>query len=706
MKKAILIIGTVLSLAICQVKATTGYQLDSTITKDVSRNLIGKTVYGRDSVNNIIMQATYSWDSTLNVWIGVNKNEHILNKLNAYYNGWDTTSGTWIGDFRNVSSYDKNGNLIINEIDNGWNKITGTWIGYLKHENYYDSNGLDTLTLTYTWNSSTSDWINENKTKSYYDTNRKDTLDINTDASGVNTTKKLSQYDSDGTLTIQMIYIWDKASSLWIKPRLSQVTLGTKSIKTLDNKGNVILTVNYTWDSATGTWVNVCKTENAYDSNRDITLDATYNWDSATSAWVGNQKSEYAYDNKGNQILYISYTWNSNTASWVNLNKVENTYKNLSSNPSQTLNYSWNTTTQTWILNSGIQSGYSYDSYDNLLLYNTLYLDTASKKWIHGVVYSNIEKITYNNSGKITQEIYVSYQGTDSTTYKYENVYDSNGNNILQTSYIWNSRTASWVGTQKDESTYDNSGKLTEYASYAWDTISNVWIGQYNKTEYIFDKNGIKTQQTISSWDSTKVAWKVDAITTYYYTGVTVTLSVSTNSLNIAATEDSQASLIITSNLKWAASSSWIWFTMSNGNVGAGIDTVVFTAMANPTTSQRTSTVTIYADSTIINNSFGTGISTIPITITITQAAGTGTPISVVSNKDISLYPNPAKSSFTVNVEDDVRISVYNLSGSLVLSTNTVGKEPIATNGLPAGLYLVKIVTGNQVIIKKLIIEN
>lgn len=742
MKKLLLIIGTLLCVSTWQANAGTGYQFDSTITKDAAGNLIGKTIYGRDSLKKIIMSATYSWDSKLKIWIGVKKTEFIPNHLNASYNGWDTTKGTWIGEYRYVDYYDKNGKDTLRESDNGWNKITGTWIVYNKEEHHYDDSGLDTLNIYYIWNSATSNcigktktvkhkydnavsdsmimisyewdkyskaWIYGGKTKSYYDNNGKDTLDIITDASGVNKTKTVSKYDSDGNLTIKTSYTWNKNNSLWMLP---SIKLGTKNEQIHDSKGNIILDASYTWNSITFAWEENNKSEYAYDDNGKGTQYTSYTWDKATSVWVGTNKYEHTYDDNGNCILYINYTWDTQTATWVNSKKEEytyHTYDKYAVGPYQTLTYNWNTTSNTWIISSGTQSGNTYDSYGNALVYNSFSLDIATNKWIQNPFHTNIEKISYNNSGEITQKIYVSYNGTDSTKYKQDYTYDNNGKYTNYT-YEWNPKTATWVGTYKYECTYDNNGKIIENAGYTWDTVSNVWIGQGNKYEYVFDKNGIKTQQTNSSWDSTKVAWKIDGITTFYHSAIAVTLSVSKNSVTIAAAQNSKASVIVNSDITWNVNfNGSTWLSTTGSSIGKGKDVeLIFKAMANPTTSPRTATVTISGYEDNVPNLFSTmgeGISTAPITITVTQEAGDGTPVFEVNNEDISLYPNPAKTYFAVNTDDNAQVEVYTINGQLVLNKQITGKENIPISRLSAGLYIVKIKTANTVEIRNLIVE-
>jgi len=81
----------------------------------------------------------------------------------------------------------------------------------------------------------------------------------------------------------------------------------------------------------------------------------------------------------------------------------------------------------------------------------------------------------------------------------------------------------------------------------------------------------------------------------------------------------------------------------------------------------------------------------------------TSIPTDVVNA--IVVYPNPASTYFVVDAQGTAQVQVYTVSGTLVISKHIAGNESIATNGLPAGLYVVKIVTGNEVVTRSLIVE-
>jgi len=88
------------------------------------------------------------------------------------------------------------------------------------------------------------------------------------------------------------------------------------------------------------------------------------------------------------------------------------------------------------------------------------------------------------------------------------------------------------------------------------------------------------------------------------------TLTVSTNSLEVAAANGSTATFNITSNISWSTAFSQSWLTV-NPPSGTNNSSVTVTAEANPTTSTRTATVTVS----------GSGVAS--QSVTVTQSAGT-----------------------------------------------------------------------------------
>ena len=75
----------------------------------------------------------------------------------------------------------------------------------------------------------------------------------------------------------------------------------------------------------------------------------------------------------------------------------------------------------------------------------------------------------------------------------------------------------------------------------------------------------------------------------------------------------------------------------------------------------------------------------------------------------LSIYPNPNNGQFTVSSEDfngDVTFQLYSVSGSMLYEKETRGEQTVSfDNELPAGTYFLRIISGDKVAARKIVIE-
>jgi len=154
--------------------------------------------------------------------------------------------------------------------------------------------------------------------------------------------------------------------------------------------------------------------------------------------------------------------------------------------------------------------------------------------------------------------------------------------------------------------------------------------------------------------------------------------------------------VFISANTPWSASADVSWLTISPAK-GTGSDSITITAQANTTNVARTGTVTITSQASV------TLKAAVQQTITVTQAANSGTPIVEITNERITIYPNPANSILSVNT--NANIEIYNSKSQLILTTKAVSNEPNSLKDIPSGVYFVKIITASGVVTKSLVVE-
>ena len=73
----------------------------------------------------------------------------------------------------------------------------------------------------------------------------------------------------------------------------------------------------------------------------------------------------------------------------------------------------------------------------------------------------------------------------------------------------------------------------------------------------------------------------------------------------------------------------------------------------------------------------------------------------------MSIYPNPASESITIQVDQEntqIPAMIYDMAGKLV--KQLVANQQVSIGELPNGLYLVRVQTNNGITTKKLIISR
>ncbi|HCT29463.1 MAG TPA: hypothetical protein DIW31_01735 [Bacteroidales bacterium] len=169
-----------------------------------------------------------------------------------------------------------------------------------------------------------------------------------------------------------------------------------------------------------------------------------------------------------------------------------------------------------------------------------------------------------------------------------------------------------------------------------------------------------------------------------------LSLMVSSNSLTVAAPNNSTTTFDVTSNINWTAESDQTWLTIDNTS-GSGNATLTLTATLNPSTNNRSATVTV------------SGVWVTPQTILVTQS-GSPNGIDEISNNSFSLYPNPAtdKVWFVINNKDakgNFVVDVFDIAGRKIMTQDLGQYVPQETISLPlstlkSGVYLLKVSVG------------
>lgn len=78
-----------------------------------------------------------------------------------------------------------------------------------------------------------------------------------------------------------------------------------------------------------------------------------------------------------------------------------------------------------------------------------------------------------------------------------------------------------------------------------------------------------------------------------------------------------------------------------------------------------------------------------------------------ISKNEISIYPNPFEKEFSINIDQESNLEIFDIKGSLIFQKNNISKkQTIQVNSLEKGVYLLQLNTGNDKTMRKLIIKK
>ncbi len=88
-------------------------------------------------------------------------------------------------------------------------------------------------------------------------------------------------------------------------------------------------------------------------------------------------------------------------------------------------------------------------------------------------------------------------------------------------------------------------------------------------------------------------------------------------------------------------------------------------------------------------------------------SAGGGSVAGIEAAQGVRVYPNPVKAGEAVTVEADgeANVQIFTLGGAVAAQAEINGTAAVSTDGLQAGMYLVRVATTNGVSTAKLIVK-
>ncbi len=400
-------------------------------------------------------------------------------------------------------------------------------------------------------------------------------------------------------------------------------------------------------------WEKISKDAYTYDAGGRCTTVTSYELDISTNKLANKSKDEYTYNANGKWNVATSFNWDSTTSTWVAEFKQEFTY-NSGGYATQIINSEWFSTIDQWLNDTKYDLTYNADNtLKEFLVYS---YDVANSTWDKSTKYD----YTYTD-GVLTQMLASSWdkegsQWTEAMKYTYE--YNAGGKLIREITSI--STGTDWMFMMKYEFTYDANNRLSTETTLTWNAITN-WVNTA-MYEQIYDANGNNTEYYTYKWESSQWVKQTKEVTDF--------------ELNSTYADLILPSVYYVSFLPYSS-------LETSGVLNKPLQDTEYDWNAGASDwSSKSRTIYYYSPGP------GTGV--------VEQKADDASAITI--------YPNPVTNAFNLNTsEANVQISIFDLSGSLLLSKQMSGSDPVDVSFLSGGVYMAKIVTDKATVTRKFV---
>lgn len=456
-----------------------------------------------------------------------------------------------------------------------------------------------------------------------------------------------------------------------------------------------------------------------------------WSWDINTSDWINDSKTvDMIYDTNNNLTSQREMIWNETF--WENAFKTEMHYDGY--RPISTFTQKW--TDNNW---------------ENYMLSSTFYnannqLDsTKTELWVGGDwTKTNINIFLYDLSNRlVTLQIEIHFGAFTSKT-KVTYSYDANNNRVTEYNQTWAAN--DWVNSNWIDYTYDAQNNVKSEIEKTW--LNNEWK-ESKKQTYDYDSQGNTLNETYFTWTGSTWMYSRQYVSTYNpqnlqtselyqtYNGATwvdgwkYTMEYEGNNLKYETYQEGNGGTLVNvrktsynyigqdfvseelnqtwNGATWINESQLLSIYDGNYNLLKEMDqNWNGTAWIDSRTSINT-----YSVNNILKSESDRYWDIDGITVTSgdsTHYYFSETSVGSSETKDdkISLYPNPNAGKFKIMSPNNIiRIEISNLLGEMVLSNFRINKNnpEIDLSEYAKGIYVVKIKTANETIIRKIIVR-
>lgn len=209
----------------------------------------------------------------------------------------------------------------------------------------------------------------------------------------------------------------------------------------------------------------------------------------------------------------------------------------------------------------------------------------------------------------------------------------------------------------------------------------------------------MKSLNFVSDLNNATLVWQYDSNLVNNGYPILSAIYVSQSLINIPAIFSNPLSIAVTSNSTWTATSDQSWLTISPNTSITGNGILNIIASPNQTLSNRLATITVSVS----------GFTT--KTIIVIQSGSLSSKVFDDYSREVVFYPNPANKSLFINLpehtyQQNTTVSIYNIQGQQLLQQNMYQSQTeIDIQNLSKGIYIIKVINGNEVIQGKFVKE-
>jgi hypothetical protein len=369
----------------------------------------------------------------------------------------------------------------------------------------------------------------------------------------------------------------------------------------------------------------------------------------------------------------------------------------------------YNTGSQVW--SNDWKDEFNYDSSSRFKESVEKEWDAVTSTWI--IIGKTV--LTYNAAGQITKMNIYSIDENDGKLKndgRLDYFFSSTGR--LDSAYTYNSENeTTWELTTKNYYSYNSSGKVTQSVIWSFDEDEEEWLPMM-KTKYAYNNSGRRTEDNLYfSFDDEELLF-LQTLYTWNSSGKLISekssgLNFSTFSLEKtdsivysynAAGDQSKAIEYIWNqqNSMWVPEyqDEYIYGNLNFSDIVYPYLTYFFIYNINPDYYNFNKAMVEVHESKYMNNAF--------VLTDKSKYFYSGTTSIENENliqEEVSFYPNPASDKVIFTWSNNIGsmdMSLYQISGSKIMEKQILSQEPVIVGHLERGVYVYKLMNGQNLI--------